>query len=153
MKKYQFNLQALLRLKEIKENERKRELAVVNSRLLQAQDVIRRIEKEWSLLQLEELRRRKEGCSPDSMGRSVNYRLLLEENAIQQGLNIQRIMTEQESKRQALVKATQEKKALENIRQRRFEEWSKQYRREQANVVDDLCQIQYVRKTLMYQSD
>lgn len=145
MKRFQFKLQVLLDLKTRIEDEKKRELADVNAHLLGAQRILKDIEDEWYRLQEEEVKRRREGCSAQAMGQAVAYRLRLQDTAIRQELEIQRIRAQQETKRQALVKATQEKKALENLRERRYEEWKTKVKREEMKMVDDICQIQYVR--------
>lgn len=146
MKRFRFNLQALLDMKDRAEDQCKQDLARVNRKLFEEEAVLGRIETEWNNLQQEELDRRAKGISrPIGMGRAVEYRLWLQDQAIQQDLIIQRVKAEQEAKRQALVKATQEKKAIENIRERRFQEWRRSYLREEAKTLDDICQIQYVR--------
>ncbi len=145
MKRFHFTLEALLDQRCRKEDACKQELAKVNSRLLESQGGLRAIEQEWVDLQTSEVERRKMGATPESMGQAVAYRLHLEHKAILQELEIRRIVAEQEQKRQMLVKATQEKKALENLRERRYEEWRKAANRAEAKAVDDLCQIQYVR--------
>lgn len=145
MKRFHFTLEALLDLRRRKEDECKQELAKVNTRLLDAQGGLRAIEQEWVELQNSELERRKRGVTPESMGQAVAYRLHLEHKAILQELEIRRIAAEQEQKRHMLVKATQERKALENLRERRYEEWRKIANRAEAKTIDDLCQIQYVR--------
>lgn len=150
MKRFRFNLQALLDMKERAEDQCKQDLAKVNRKLYDEEAVLGRIEVEWNNLQQEELERRKGGISrPAGMGRAVEYRLWLQDQAIQQDLIIQRVKAEQEAKRQALVKATQEKKAIENIRERRFQDWRREYRREEAKTLDDICQIQYVRNKVL----
>ncbi len=145
MKQFHFTLEALLEMRRRKEDECKQELAKVNIRLLQAQGGLGAIEQEWTELQRDELERRKKKIVPEAMSQAVSYRLHLERKAILQELEIRRILLEQEQKRLALVRATQEKKAIENLRERRFQEWRNAARRAETKAVDDLCQIQYVR--------
>jgi flagellar FliJ protein len=146
MKKFRFPLQALLEVKSRKEDEKKRELAQVNARLLEEQNELQEIENQWNRLQEEERMRRQKGSSAEAMGRAVQYRIYLEQKGIAQDGVIRNVLAAREEKRQELVKASQEKKALENIRDRRQETWKQDYNRQQTKVLDDLCQIQFVRK-------
>jgi flagellar FliJ protein len=145
MKRFHFNLQVLLDLKKRNEDNAKRELALANSLLMQARNVLFDIEQEWNQLMEDEIVRRKEGTTAEFMGRMVSYRLDLQQRGLKQDLEIQRVMAFREKKRQLLVVATKEKKAIDNIKKRKFEEWKLRYRREEAKRIDDICQIQYVR--------
>ncbi len=143
MKKFDFKLQTLLAVRKMQEDKKKRELAEVNTRLLRAEQEMIKLEQEWLSLQSEEKKRREEGTTAETMGRTINYRLMLEAKAKQLDLNIQRIASEQKMRMQALIEATKGKKTLENVKKKHHEEWKLKSSREDQKNTDDICQIQY----------
>ncbi len=48
--------------------------------------------------------------------------------------------------RQGLVKATQRKKAIELIREKRYQEWLKEFKLKEQVFIDDVSQQGFIRK-------
>jgi flagellar export protein FliJ len=56
------------------------------------------------------------------------------------------LQNEAEVKRRDLVKATQQVRALELLRERRFAQWRLEYRREEQGFIDDVSGQAYIRR-------
>jgi flagellar protein FliJ len=146
VKRFVFKLDTLLRVKKNKEDEIKRRLAEKNR---EAEAV--RAEIEAAQAELKEFQRnvkvhRAEGGeSVADLRQSVSYRNALKIKLLKAGQALDNVMVAAYGINQELIKAAQERRAVEIIREKRYEEWKKENAAAEQKFIDDLSQQMYVR--------
>ncbi|MBL8028505.1 MAG: flagellar export protein FliJ [Fibrobacteres bacterium] len=145
MKKFKFNLEAVRRLYTIHEEEKKKKLAEANRLLMQAEQELQRLGKEYDDSQDAELKRREEGESVYSMRLYIQYAFDLKiriESQKQRVLDAARTVS---AARNELIEAKRKVKSIERLKEKQLLAWKKERNRYEAKVVDDLCQQQFIR--------
>jgi flagellar FliJ protein len=146
VKRFVFKLDTLLRVKRNREDEVKRRLAEKNR---EAETV--RTEIEAAQAELKEFQRSvKEhraggGESVAELRQSVSHRNALKIKLLKAGQKLDNVMVEAYGINQELIKAAQERRAVEIIREKRYEEWKKENAASEQKFIDDLSQQMYVR--------
>jgi flagellar FliJ protein len=135
MQRFRFTLETLLELRRRKEDAVKLELARKQGEVGIAQGQLDALARAWDALQRVVL-----------MRHAVAFRHKLKLDMLAKGRQIDELKAEAERIRKRLVKATQEVRALELLRERRFAEWRKEYRAEEQGFIDDVSQQGYIRK-------
>jgi len=147
MQRFRFSLETLLELRRRKEDAVKLELARKQGEVGTAREELDALARELDTLQREEKEsRRKMSGDVVLMRHAVAYRHKLKLDMLAKGRQIDELKAEAERIRKRLVKATQEVRALELLRERRFAEWRKEYRAEEQGFIDDVSQQGYIRK-------
>jgi flagellar export protein FliJ len=78
---------------------------------------------------------------------SVSFRHKLKSDIIAQGNVIEQFKADLAQAQHALVVATQKRRAVEIVREKRFDIWHKEYRDKEQEFINDLSQQGYIRKT------
>jgi flagellar protein FliJ len=147
VKKFRFKLQSVLDLKQKLEDEEKRKLADLMQ--LQAQE-------ERKLLHLQQTRaqRIQEFKEKQCQG-GINvtelqmYSYIIEKlknDIINQQLRLKEIAIRIEEQRQALIKATQERKTYEKLKEKRHQAWIDEEEYEEKKFIDELATIKFARE-------
>jgi len=76
---------------------------------------------------------------------SVSHRNALKLNLLKTGQKLDSVMVEAYGINQELIKAAQERRAVEIIREKRYEEWKKENAAAEQKFIDELSQQMYVR--------
>ena len=138
-KRFQFPLQTLLRQRELVEERRKRELA----------DALRRVDEER--LRLEDFRKEREATQTElnavyrdasRFGEVVDvmrYMTMLDREIHASGERLKGLEAEADKRRAALVVAQRERRVVELVKERKFEEWKREVAREEQKRVDDMA--------------
>jgi flagellar FliJ protein len=146
MKKFIFKLDALLTVKRNREDEVKRQLAEKNREAGAAREEIKRAEAELKGFQRDvKEQRRGGGESVAELRQSVAHRNALKINLLKAGQKLDSVMVEAYGINQKLIKAAQERRAVEIIREKRLEEWKRENARAEQKLIDELSQQMFVR--------
>ena len=146
MKRFRFELEALLKLKDRAVESVKEELAHKNREILHAQEQFESIQKELKNFQAEQKEHRMAGSSVLEMRFSVNYRNKLKMDLLAGGKRVQNLQADAYIITQRLVKANQEKKSIDILREKRYLEWKKGLNAEEQRFTDDVSGQMYIRK-------
>lgn len=145
MKRFHFNLEALLRIYAREEEERKRKLGEANRMLLFAESELRRLGDEYDASQHEETRIREQGESLMQMKLYINYAFDLKGRIEKQKIAVRDALRQVKQMRDKLIEAKRRLMAIEHIKEKRFIAWKKERSRFEAKMLDDICQQQYIR--------
>jgi flagellar FliJ protein len=147
MKKFTFRLEALLTVKKNKEEEVKRRLAEKNREAEMSRQEISRIQEELRQFQSGEKSKRGGGAADiASMRGSVAYRNQLKMSILKEGQRLDEIMVAAYKINQELIIAAQERRAVEIIKEKRYDEWKKENAAAEQKFMDDLSQQAFSRK-------
>jgi len=149
MKKFRFTLQRLLDMREAKETEIKHELMKVLSlqnkeRVLQ--DELRSKINRYEVQHSEKIK--KGFFSAEEVIMLMRYTDVSRKAIIESQRRIDELQPEVDRIREKLVAASRDKKVVEKLKDRKFEEFEYEYNREQAKENDDMNQKLYHRKIM-----
>ncbi len=149
MKKFHFTLQRLLDIREARETEIKHELMKVLSLQNQErvlQDQLRNKIKQFEVQQSEKMK--KGFFSAEEVLMLMRYSDVSRKAIIESQRRIDELQPEVDRIRERLVAASRDKKVVEKLKDRKFEEFEYEYNREQAKENDDMNQKLYHRKIM-----
>ncbi len=146
MKRFHFPLQALLEKRKREENAVKLELAHKNREIFQARQELVDYKTELEKLQKDQKETRENISDILPLRYSVSYRNKLKLDMLNKGQFIYELENQRGDIRQRLVKATQRKKAIELIREKRYQEWLKESKLKEQVFIDDVSQQGFIRK-------
>ena len=146
MKKFVFKLDTLLKVKKNKEDEIKRKLAKKNREAEAVRTEIEAAHAELNDFQRNVKEQRTQGGeSVADLRQSVSYRNALKLKLLKAGQRLDNVMVAAYGINQELIKAAQERRAVEIIREKRYEEWKKENAAAEQKFIDDLSQQMYIR--------
>ncbi len=149
MKKFRFTLQRLLDIREARETEVKHELMKV----LGLQNLERILQEEMrtkiSRYEVQYSERLKKGVfSAEEVMSLMRYSDVSRNAIIESDRRIEALQPEVDRIREKLVIASRDKKIVEKLKDRKYEEYEYEYNREQAKENDDINQKLYHRKLM-----
>jgi len=145
MKKFTFDLSALLMLRKRDEERVMQLLADKNREIIAKQQNLDSATSALKELQSSEKKRRGGNETVLELRYSVAYRYKLKADILAIGRAIQGLQGEADRIRQKLTVATQSRKALELIREQKQLAWKKEKNRFEQNFIDDVAQQRYIR--------
>ncbi len=146
MRRFRFSLEALLEMRKREEEAVKLELARKNQEIYQVQNELNDFENQLQNLQAEQVKTREVVTDVLPLKLSVSYRNKLKLDMLNKGRVIYELQMQRGDVRQRLVKATQRKKAIELIREKRYQEWLKENKLREQVFIDDVSQQGFIRK-------
>lgn len=147
MKRFNFRLDPLLRVRRQLEQARQRDLAESLSREDAAHADLRRVACEQSSA-ASQMRDAKTGRVVASRLKSLNrYLSGLQQTRHQQETLIRRLQSEIENRRHELLAAAQERKTVETVREHRLSDYRLEAGRDEQNQLDEAAQLRARRKT------
>lgn len=146
MKRYHFRLETLLELRKRREDEIKLQLGKKNREMLAARKELAATSDALKSLQASEKKTRATAKSALVLRYSVTYRYKLKEDIVKKSRLIDELGAQAEGIRKKLVRATQQRRAIEIVRERQLAEWKKEYSSQERKFVDDISQQAYIRK-------
>lgn len=147
MRRFHFRLETLLSLRKRKEDEVKQELGKKNHEILAARQELAALTGALAGLQATEKKRRVSGASAVELRYSVAYRFKLTGDILEKGRAVDDLQAQALAIRKKLVKAKQDRRAIEIVRERQWNEWHKEYRTREQGFSDDVSQQGYIRRT------
>lgn len=145
MKAFQFRLEALLDVLKRKEEEIELRLAQKNRQAEEVRRTISLVHGKLKDLQSSEKEKRKSGEDVVSMRCSVAYRHSLKLDLLREGRMLDDIVAQAHGIHQELVKASQERRAVEIIKEKRYEEWKRKCGIAEQGFINEVSQNCFLR--------
>jgi flagellar FliJ protein len=142
MRRFVFSLQKVLEYRQRLEEQAIRAFAEAQAQLMHEQAVLHKL-----LIEREEcLRRshRRQHLSVELLAVEQTYLSALEERIEQQRQRVAEAEKVLEEKRQALIGAQRERKTLERLREKQYEEWRQEWLRTEQKALDELANVRAV---------
>jgi flagellar FliJ protein len=142
MRRFVFSLQKVLEYRQRLEEQAIRAFAEAQAQLMHEQAVLHKL-----LIEREEcLRRshRRQHLSVELLAVEQTYLAALEERIEQQRQRVAEAEKVLEEKRQALIEAQRERKTLERLREKQYEEWRQEWLRTEQKALDELANVRAV---------
>jgi flagellar protein FliJ len=146
MKRFQFNLTALLRLYARDEEEKKRKLGEANRIMLLAEQELQRLGNEYDECQHRETEVREKGETLLHMKLYITYMFDLKHRIERQKVVVRDAAKQVRIARDRLIEAKRRVKSIERIKEKRFLLWKKERNRFEAKFLDDVCQQKFIRE-------
>lgn len=146
MKKFDFRLDTVLRV-------RQQELNVVRQELVEAElaqrdieEAIRRVREEHTSIE-EEMRQGREGRkSVLDIRNALEYLHQLQARVVRMQDDLLRAQNFTGIKRKEVAEAQQKKKMIENLKEKQYRRWQKEVSDEERNILDELATLRHSRK-------
>jgi flagellar FliJ protein len=148
MKRFSFQLDALLKIRKRKEEEITIRLAAKRQQIGEARQQMAELGEQLQAEQSLELQRRDREPTLSAMRSSVLYRFNQKRQMLVVGQQVDKLYLEADAIQSQLTKAIQQRRVIELLRERRFEAWKKEARRKEQIALDDISQQGYIRKQL-----
>jgi flagellar FliJ protein len=142
MRRFVFSLQKVLEYRQRLEEQAIRAFAEAQAQLMHEQAVLHKL-----LIEREECLRRSHRCqhlSVELLAVEQTYLSALEERIARQRQRVAEAEKVLEEKRQALIEAQRERKTLERLREKQYEEWRQEWLRTEQKALDELATVRAV---------
>jgi len=142
MRRFVFSLQKVLEYRQRLEEQAIRAFAEAQAQLMHEQAVLHKL-----LIGREECLRRshhRQHLSVELLAVEQTYLSALEERIEQQRQRVAEAEKVLEEKRQALIGAQRERKTLERLREKQYEEWRQEWLRTEQKALDELANVRAV---------
>ena len=146
MKRFEFRLETLLELRRRREDVIKQELGKKIQDIMTARKELAVITEALKALQSEEKQKRPQASSAVELRYGIAYRFKLKNDILVKGRFIDDLQAQAHAVRARLVKAKQERRAIEIVRERQYAAWKKAYRTQEQGFIDDISQQAYIRR-------
>ncbi|MBN1128914.1 MAG: flagellar export protein FliJ [Chitinispirillaceae bacterium] len=146
MKRFVFRLQTLLDLRKRREDEVKQELGKKNLQILDARKELAALTVALKELQGAEKKHRTAVTSAVGLRYGVAYRFKLKKDILVKGRQIDDLQAQAHGIRKMLVKAKQERRAIEIVRERQYDAWKKAKSIREQGFIDDVSQQGFLRR-------
>jgi flagellar FliJ protein len=146
VKRFEFRLETLLALRKRREDEIKQELGKKIQGIVTVCKELAAITEALKALQGEEKRKRPVTTSAVELRYGIAYRFKLKKDILLKGRLIDDLQAQAHAIRAKLVKAKQERRAIEIVRERQYAAWKKAYRTQEQGFIDDVSQQAYIRR-------
>lgn len=146
MPRFKFSLQRVLEIRKHKEELLKNELVTLRREHTHEESILRELETKH-IEQLNEIRKR-QSCPNISSEEMLRYYLYLErlDNDIErQQTKLLELEQKVEAAKERLIKASQERKVLEKLHERKFEEWKWEQEKIEQAFLDEIALSMYTR--------
>jgi flagellar protein FliJ len=145
MKRFRFKLESLLELRKRKEEEVKLHLGKKNREIISARHELVEVNEALKTLQADEKKKRAEVKNALDLRYAVVYRYKLKQDILKKARQLEELNSQAADIRKNLVKAKQERRAIEIVREHRHEEWQKEYTAQEQAFIDDVSQQGFIR--------
>lgn len=152
MKKFVFTLQAVLDMRRHKEDELKRVLAQQLNQINSAQNHLGSLAENLRDFQRDERDFRAQSGDVTHLRHSVNYRNKLKLEMLRIGQQLDHMRADADGTRTSLVGATQQRRAIELLKENRYNQWRKHVSAQEQGFIDDISQNAFIRKKSSFSS-
>jgi flagellar FliJ protein len=146
VKRFEFRLETLRALRQRREDEIKQELGKKIQGIITARKELSEITEALKALQGEEKKNRPQATSAVELRYGIAYRFKLKKDILVKGRQIDDLQAQAHAIRAKLVKAKQERRAIDIVRERQYAAWKKAYRTQEQGFIDDVSQQAYIRR-------
>ena len=144
MRKFKFNLEALLKLRNEQETAAKLQLA-------EAQQVVHLIDEQIEALEQQRISdedsladQKSKGFRADDLAASMLYLDKLRTQILSLQDERLRALNTVQQRRQEVAKAMQERKTIDRLKEKKHAEWEAEYRRAEKNFLDEQATMRYL---------
>ncbi len=148
MKKFTFSLQAVLDMRKHREDDLKRTLADKLRQIGQVQKQLGTLAEDLRDFQKNELQQRAQAHDVVHLRHSVNYRNKIKLEMIRVGQQLDHMKADADGTRRTLVDATQQRRAIEVLKEKRYSQWRKDAAAREQEIIDDVSQSVFLRGKL-----
>jgi len=145
MNRFRFRLEVLLDLRKKKEEKIKLALAEKNSEILSAGKKVTELHDALKELQENEKTSRREHLDPVLLRYSITYRYALKKNLADAIRRVDDLTADAFSIQKELIVATQKRKAVEIVKEKRLNEWKRKNHIVEQKFNDDISQQSFIR--------
>jgi flagellar protein FliJ len=146
MKRFRFKLETILALRKRREEEVKLLLGKKNREIITARKELTEVSEALKNLQADEKRKRSDVKSALELRYSVAYRYKLRQDILKKACQIDDFLAQAVDIRKKLVKAKQERSAIEIVREKQYEAWHEEMKSAEQKFIDDVSQQGFIRK-------
>lgn len=143
MGKFVFKLQAVLNLKKQIESNLKNELGKAVQELERQKKKLKDIELKRAAYYQEINAKSSSGVSVGKLKEFSSYISLLNEKIEYQKNNVKCAQKSVDKYREQLIVAVQERKMMEKLREKKFEEFMKEQQRDEQKIIDEIASFNY----------
>jgi flagellar protein FliJ len=147
MKKFRFKLETVLELRRRREEEIKLELGKKNSEILAARKDLTASAEALKELQYSEKLKRTEVKDAGELRWAVAYRYKLKQDILRKARTLDDLGAQAAEIRKKIVRATQERRAIEIVRDHQYEAWRREYHAREQAFIDDVSQQGFIRRS------
>jgi flagellar FliJ protein len=153
MKRFRFSLDPLLQIRKRTEEEAKQALAAKKREIAREREAMAELAQQLALQQQQQMQQRQHNSERvDAMRAGVLFRFACKSQMMRTGARIDTLYAEADALQYRLTKATQQRRAIELLREKRFNEWKREANRQEQIFIDDVSQQGYIRKQRMSQA-
>lgn len=145
MNKFRFRLEVLLDLRKKKEEKIKLTLAEKNHEVLSAVKLVNELHDGLKAFQENEKTSRSEHLDPVMLRYSITYRYTLKKKLTDAIRHVDDLKAEAFRIQKELIAATQKRKAVEIVKEKRLIEWKRKNHIVEQNFNDDISQQAFIR--------
>jgi|SaaInlStandDraft_3_1057020.scaffolds.fasta_scaffold121366_2 flagellar protein FliJ len=146
MKKFTFNLETVLKVRKQREEAAQRDMVKALKRLESLKEILKLLQDE--VYSLEEELQQRQKHSPNVRDfydyllylQSVKKKIEVQQDEVFKAHNIM------EERRSVTVAAQRQKKVIENIKDKHYDEWSEHLLKTEQKFLDELATIRYIRE-------
>ncbi len=145
MKKFNFNLSSVLKVRKQLETVAQREVFLAQEHLDKVKQVLKVLQDETENLEKELASKQRTGLSIHDYKDYLYYIQSLKKRLQQQQDVVFKSQNILKGKRNDVTKAMQKKKIIENIKDKQYDVWKEQFQKMEAKLTDELATIRYIR--------
>jgi len=146
MKKFTFRMQTILNMREHAEDAQKRRLAEKNKQIQTVEADIQQYQEQIQTQQFTHKNTAQQMLNITSFRSMVSFRHSMKKKLLQTMQQLQLLQAEREQIRRDLLQATREKKALEFLKQKRYDAWRAERRKSENSQTDEVAQNVFIRQ-------
>lgn len=145
MKRFEFPLEVVLEKRKRDEDAIKLELSLKHKEINEAKKKMQDLKNQLQEMQAAQKKERLGSLIIVALKYSVSFRNKIKLDMMATDDHIQELYGQLGVIKQRLIRAKQQKRAIELIKERRFEEWQKENKRKEQVFIDDISQQRYNR--------
>lgn len=147
MKKFRFSLSALLNVRRLKEEIAQKNLLESQLSLQKEMAALEALKKEYQGLQQEIRQVQKIMRYTQPLAQRQEFLNVIKERIKEQLNIVEFAKSNVEMKRREVVRAMQQRKIIENLREKKFSEWETEFYDQERKTFDELATMQFGRKS------
>jgi flagellar protein FliJ len=146
MKRFDFNLESVLRVKEGLEGKAKEELEKVVSGIRSLEEIVKSLDLEKKDLEKDWKKEKNQEKGVHDYKVYTSYLRSLVDRISQKQDEVLKLRNVEAKKRFAYIKARKEKKTLENLKEKKFQEWQQRLNKLENKEIDNHSMSKFARK-------
>ncbi|MCU0609415.1 MAG: flagellar export protein FliJ [Chitinispirillaceae bacterium] len=146
MKQFAFRLKTVLDMRQRREDEIKLLLGKKNQEITAVKNAVAEISGALHALQVSEKNKRLTVTNAEELRHAVAYRFRLKQDLLKKARVMDELGAQAGEITRRLVRAKQERRAIEIVKEHQYAEWHKQRLAQEQQFIDDISQQAYIRR-------